>query len=97
MKKEIAPSGKLRVGLNYQNFLLVNGDSAGQAIVAAIAGMARALGLAVAAEGVENAAQLERLVALGCADWQGHYFSAPLDAAAFEKLMEPALKASGSD
>ena len=26
MKKELAPTGKLRVGLNYQNFLLVNGD-----------------------------------------------------------------------
>jgi polar amino acid transport system substrate-binding protein len=26
MKKEIAPSGTLRVGLNYQNFLLINGD-----------------------------------------------------------------------
>lgn len=26
MKNEIAPSGKLRVGLNYQNFLLINGD-----------------------------------------------------------------------
>ena len=26
MKNELAPSGKLRVGLNYQNFLLVLGD-----------------------------------------------------------------------
>jgi len=26
MKKELAPTGKLRVGLNYQNFLLVFGD-----------------------------------------------------------------------
>ena len=26
MKKELAPTGKLRVGLNYQNFLLVSGD-----------------------------------------------------------------------
>jgi polar amino acid transport system substrate-binding protein len=26
MKNELAPSGKLRVGLNYQNFLLVHGD-----------------------------------------------------------------------
>ena len=29
MKKEFAPTGKLRVGLNYQNFLLVNGDGPG--------------------------------------------------------------------
>ena len=26
MKNELAPTGKLRVGLNYQNFLLINGD-----------------------------------------------------------------------
>jgi len=34
---------------------------------------------------------------VGCSDWQGHYFSAPLDAAAFEKLLAPEAKASGSD
>ena len=26
MKNDIAPTGKLRIGLNYQNFLLINGD-----------------------------------------------------------------------
>src|SRR5258706_5993516 len=26
MKNELAPTGKLRIGLNYQNFLLINGD-----------------------------------------------------------------------
>ena len=43
--------------------------------------------IAVAAEGVESEAQLKRLLALGCEEWQGHYFSAPLDAAAFEALL----------
>src|SRR5205807_1445111 len=38
-------------------------------------------------EGVESEAQLRRLLALGCEEWQGHYFSAPLDAAAFETLL----------
>jgi EAL domain-containing protein (putative c-di-GMP-specific phosphodiesterase class I) len=41
----------------------------------------------VAAEGIESAAQLEQLLALGCEDWQGHYFSAPLAAGDFEKLL----------
>ena len=36
-------------------------------------------------------AQLERLLALGCEEWQGHYFSAPLDTAAFEALLSPTL------
>jgi len=65
-------------------------------IVQTIVAMARALGLRVAAEGVENEAQLARLLAFGCDDWQGHYFSASLDAAGFERLMaQGALRAAG--
>jgi EAL domain-containing protein (putative c-di-GMP-specific phosphodiesterase class I) len=57
-------------------------------IVQTIAAMARALGLRVAAEGVESEAQLARLRVLGCDEWQGHHFSAPVDAVGFEKLLE---------
>ena len=39
------------------------------------------------ARGIESEAQLSRLLALGCEQWQGHYFSVPLDAAGFEKLL----------
>jgi EAL domain-containing protein (putative c-di-GMP-specific phosphodiesterase class I) len=51
----------------------------------------------VAAEGIENEAQLSRVLALGCDEWQGHYFSAPVDGAAFEKLLfaEASTKALG--
>ena len=42
-----------------------------------IAELARSLGIAVAAEGVESAAQLERLLALGCDTAQGYYFARP--------------------
>jgi len=55
--------------------------------VQTIAAMAKALGLRVAAEGVESAAQVARLQALGCEEWQGHHFSASLDAADFERLI----------
>jgi EAL domain-containing protein (putative c-di-GMP-specific phosphodiesterase class I) len=55
-------------------------------IVETIAAMARGLGLQVAAEGVETEAQLERLRAVGCEEWQGHLYSEPLEAAAFERL-----------
>jgi diguanylate cyclase (GGDEF)-like protein/PAS domain S-box-containing protein len=58
-----------------------------ETIVRTIASMARALGLSVAAEGVETQAQLETLLALGCEEWQGHYYSLPLDAEAFERLL----------
>jgi diguanylate cyclase (GGDEF)-like protein/PAS domain S-box-containing protein len=57
-------------------------------IVQTIVAMARALGLRVAAEGVESEAQLARLLAFGCDEWQGHHFSASLDAAGFENLLQ---------
>jgi EAL domain-containing protein (putative c-di-GMP-specific phosphodiesterase class I) len=53
-------------------------DSHDSAIVTAIIAMARALGLAVVAEGVETAEQLATLRALGCNMGQGYYWSKPL-------------------
>jgi len=79
------PIDKLKIDRSFLKEL--DSHPADAKIVQAIATMAHGLGLAVAAEGVENAAQLERLRALGCEEWQGHYFSAPLDAAGFEQLL----------
>ena len=64
-------------------------------IVQTIAAMARALGLRVAAEGVESEAQLARLQALGCDEWQGYHFSASLDAAQFERLFTKKIALAG--
>ncbi len=64
----------------------IESDAASEAIARTIASLARTLGISVAAEGVETAGQLEKLLALGCSEWQGHYFSEPLDAAAFARL-----------
>ena len=64
----------------------IESDAADQAIVRTIASLASTLGMAVAAEGVDGAGQLEALLKLGCEQWQGHYFSEPLDASAFERL-----------
>jgi EAL domain-containing protein (putative c-di-GMP-specific phosphodiesterase class I) len=47
------------------------------AIVGALIGLAHALGMLAIAEGVETAAQLERLNALGCDLAQGFHFGAP--------------------
>ena len=65
-------------------------------IVQTIAAMAKALGLRVAAEGVESEAQLARLQSLGCDEWQGHHFSAALDSAAFGRLISRPLTQAGS-
>ena len=48
------------------------------AIVQAIISMAKALGLRIVAEGVENAKQLEILKSLGCDQAQGYFFSRPV-------------------
>jgi diguanylate cyclase (GGDEF)-like protein/PAS domain S-box-containing protein len=60
---------------------------ADEAIARTIASLGRTLELGVAAEGVESKGQLERLLALGCEEWQGHYFSPPLAPVEFESLL----------
>ena len=55
------------------------------AIVKAVVGMARSLGLAVIAEGVETSAQEAALVALGCDEAQGYLYGRPMSAAAIAK------------
>jgi diguanylate cyclase (GGDEF)-like protein/PAS domain S-box-containing protein len=57
------------------------------AIVEAIVGMARALGMGVIPEGVETTGQLERLGAIGCDFAQGYLLSRPLPAPALEALL----------
>ena len=57
------------------------------AIVRTIIGFAKALGLLVSAEGVENRDQLNALQALGCDLGQGDYFSPPLPAVEIETLL----------
>ena len=79
------PIDKLKIDRSFLRELEAHPHDA--AIVQAIAAMAKALGLRVAAEGVENEAQLARLRMLGCDEWQGHHYSAPVDAAGFERLL----------
>jgi len=78
------PIDKLKIDRGFLRELASNSGDA--MIVETIAAMARGLGLQVAAEGVESEAQLRRLLAAGCVEWQGHHFSAPLEATAFERL-----------
>ena len=79
------PIDKLKIDRSFLREL--DAHPADATIVQTIAAMAKALGLRVAAEGVESEAQVARLRALGCDEWQGHHFSAALDAAGFERLI----------
>jgi len=79
------PVHKLKIDRSFLRS--IDTHAADEAIVRAIAVLAKTLDISVAAEGIENEAQLSRVLALGCDEWQGHYFSPPLDAAGFEKLL----------
>jgi diguanylate cyclase (GGDEF)-like protein len=64
---------------------IVEGDEA--AIVVSIIALAHNLKLRVIAEGVETASQLDYLRRNGCDEIQGYYFSPPVPAADFERLL----------
>ncbi|MDP9368020.1 MAG: GGDEF domain-containing phosphodiesterase, partial [Chloroflexota bacterium] len=68
-----------------------------EAIVHAVVALARALGLATTAEGVETAAQLDLVRALGCDHAQGYYVAGPLTAAEVEPLLVAAPRSSEGD
>jgi EAL domain-containing protein (putative c-di-GMP-specific phosphodiesterase class I) len=57
------------------------------AIVRAVVGLSRALGLKAVAEGVETAQQLDELRALGCDQGQGYLFGKPMPSDAAEALL----------
>ncbi|HEX2813770.1 MAG TPA: GGDEF domain-containing phosphodiesterase [Sphingopyxis sp.] len=66
----------------------LDGSDRDRIVVRAIVDLARALGLLVVAEGIENEAQLERLRELGVATWQGFLKSGPVPGDELLALME---------
>ncbi|HSI40940.1 MAG TPA: bifunctional diguanylate cyclase/phosphodiesterase [Xanthobacteraceae bacterium] len=67
-----------------------------RAIVQAILGLARALGLAVTAEGVETAEQLAALQAESCDEVQGFHFGQPVSEGNLRHAIERALEPQGA-
>ena len=57
------------------------------AIVAAVIGLADAVGMTTVAEGVETREQLEQLEAMGCKTVQGFYLARPMPASSMEALL----------
>ncbi len=68
-------------------FMTVALEPADAAIIEAIIGLARALGLRTVAEGIETDGQWAELKRLGCDDAQGYLFSRPLPAAELDALL----------
>ena len=80
------PVDAVKIDRTFVDGLAVDGDDS--AIVAAVAGMARALRLTTIAEGVENLDQLRALRRLGCDLAQGYFFTTPQPPAHISRLLE---------
>jgi EAL domain-containing protein (putative c-di-GMP-specific phosphodiesterase class I) len=70
------PFDKIKIDRSFVSDLSKEGDCA--AIIKAVAGLGRGMGITTTAEGVETAEQLEHVRAEGCTEVQGYLFSRPL-------------------
>lgn len=83
------PAHTLKIDRSFVSDMLTDRNDEG--IVKTVIGMAQSLGLSPLAEGVEDAAQAERLLALGCFEAQGFHFGRPVPAEQFERRwLQPA-------
>jgi diguanylate cyclase (GGDEF)-like protein/PAS domain S-box-containing protein len=78
------PFDKIKIDRSFVEDVTSREDSL--AIVRAVAGLGRSLGIATTAEGVETIAQLDVLRREGCTQAQGYLFSKPCPAAEVRKL-----------
>jgi EAL domain-containing protein (putative c-di-GMP-specific phosphodiesterase class I) len=76
----------LKIDPSFVRQITAPGDDA--TIVTAVISLARSLRLRVVAEGVETRAQLEFLRIHQCDDAQGYYFSRPVSAEQFVKMLK---------
>ena len=79
------PIDKLKIDRSFIANVMTSADDA--SIVRAIISLAHGLRLKVVAEGVESAEQVAFLQDLGCDQYQGFYFSRPVDSSVFESML----------
>lgn len=70
-----------------KSFVQETGTSKAASILHAIAGLGLDLGLAITAEGIETAEQLEAVRREGCTEAQGYYIARPLEAADVQRIL----------
>jgi EAL domain-containing protein (putative c-di-GMP-specific phosphodiesterase class I) len=80
------PIDTLKIDQSFVRDLKANGE--GLNIVAGLIGLGKCLNTQVVAEGVETRAQREILAEHGCPQGQGYYFSPPVSADEFGRILE---------
>ncbi|MGV8833895.1 MAG: putative bifunctional diguanylate cyclase/phosphodiesterase [Devosia sp.] len=88
------PFDKIKIDRSFMSDLTDRKDS--QAIMAAVIGLGRSLGMSTTAEGVETEEQLTLVRAQGATEVQGFLFSPPLPPAALLKLLQAHGKKASS-
>jgi len=79
------PVDRLKIDKSFTSGLATNSED--HAIVTAVISLAHSLGLKAIAEGVETEDQLRLLLAEGCDEIQGYYFSRPLPEPAAREML----------
>ncbi len=82
------PADRVKIAQSFVANTEREGDAA---VIKATIGLARELGMGVIAEGIETARQRELLLAWGCDEGQGFYYSRPLTAEAIEPLLRTGI------
>ncbi|WP_375454235.1 putative bifunctional diguanylate cyclase/phosphodiesterase [uncultured Methylobacterium sp.] len=86
------PFDKIKIDRSFVSDL--SGRPDGNAIIRAIAGLGRSLGMTTVAEGVETADQMQCIRAEGCTDMQGYFLSKPIPASDILALLTAARNAA---
>jgi EAL domain-containing protein (putative c-di-GMP-specific phosphodiesterase class I) len=79
------PFDKIKIDQSFVRDLTTRADA--MAIVRAVTGLGKSLGIATTAEGVETAEQVSVLRAEGCTEVQGFHYAAPRPASEVETML----------
>ena len=83
------PFDKIKIDRSFVHGLEGDGEGSCAAILRAVAGLGKSLGVCTTAEGVETAAQLAFVRAEGCTEVQGYHISPPRLAAGVAAMLRP--------
>ena len=78
------PFDKIKIDQSFVS--LIEESAECEAIVKSIVGLAKNLSMRTTAEGIETQEQIDAMIAEGCSELQGFYFSKPRSAEELEKL-----------